>query len=247
MEQITSVNNNQIKYYNSLHQKKTRDIENLYLVEGAHLVKEAFKLNLLDTIISSSENELNKYNGIKHIYVTDAIINKLSTTQTPQNIIGVVRKEEKDFQICDKMIILDGVSDPGNVGTIIRTSLALGVKTIILSSEAVDLYNEKLLRATQGAFFQANLYQMDLVKLYELLKENNIPLIATSLKANTNINELPKLSKYALCMGNEANGISKVTEENATYSVIIPLQNNIESLNVATSHAIILYQLEGSK
>ncbi len=247
MEQITSVNNNQIKYYNSLHQKKNRDKENLYLVEGAHLVEEAFKLNLLDTVISSSEHELEKYPGVKHIYVTDMIIDKLSTTQTPQNIIGVVRKEEKDFQICDKMIVLDGVSDPGNVGTIIRTSLALGVKTIILSSEAIDLYNEKLIRATQGAFFQANLYQMDLGELYRLLKENNIPLIATSLKANTNINELPKLSKYALCMGNEANGISNITAANATYSVIIPLQNNIESLNVATSHAIILYQLEGSK
>lgn len=247
MEQITSVNNNQIKYYNSLHQKKNRDTENLYLVEGAHLVEEAFKLGLLDTVISSDIEVFNDYKDIKHIYVTDAIINKLSTTATPQKLIGVVRKNQSAFQLNDKMIILDGVSDPGNVGTIIRTSLALGVDTIILSSEAIDLYNEKLIRATQGAFYQAHLYQMDLSKLYSLLKEKGIPLIATSLKANTNINELPKLSKYALCMGNEANGISKVTEANATYSVIIPLQNNIESLNVATSHAIILYKLEGSK
>ena len=244
MEQITSVNNQQIKYYNSLHQKKYREAENKYLIEGAHLVKEAYQVGVLDTVITSNFEQINKYPGIKYIYVTETIIAKLSTTKTPQDVIGVAKIMNQPFQIANKMIILDGVADPGNVGTIIRTSLALGVDTIILSDEAIDLYNEKLLRATQGAFFKAHLYQMELHKLYSLLKKEQIPVIATSLEAKTKLNELPHLDKYALCMGNEARGISEVTRMNADYSVIIPLQNNIESLNVATSHAIILYQLE---
>ena len=245
MEQITSVNNQTIKYYYSLHQKKMREAEGKYLLEGAHLVEEASKTEVLEVVITSNAALLNKYPGVKYIYVNDAIIAKLSTTKTPQDIIGVARIKKEPLQMKDKLVILDGVSDPGNVGTIIRTSLALGVDTIILSDEAIDLYNEKLIRATQGAFFQAQLYQIKLEELFKTLKEQAIPIIATSLEAKTTLNELPKLDKYALCMGSEARGISKITKDMADLSIIIPLKNQIESLNVATSHAIILYALEG--
>lgn len=241
MEKITSINNQLIKDIYQLKQKKYRNLTKQFMVEGLHLVEEAYKNKVLKIVLSNDELLLNKFNNVKTVLVNNQIIEKLSNTTTPQNVLGVVDIIENKFELVDKYLILDGVNDPGNLGTIIRTSLALGVNHLILSNNTVDIYNDKVIRATQGAIFKANIYYTDLEDIYIKLKQNNIKIITTSLEANKTLNDLEKMDKFAIVVGNEANGISNVSKEYADELIIIPMKNNIESLNVGIASGIILY------
>ncbi len=243
MEKITSVNNQLIKDLFSLQQKKARLAQNKFLIEGLHLVEEAYKTNNLEIVLSTDETLLSNFKNTKNILVNDLIINKLSTTKNPQNIIGVSPIKENKYTEADQYVVLDGINDPGNLGTIIRTSLALGVNNLILSNNTVDVYNEKVVRATQGAIFKANIYYTDLKEIYTKLKQENIKIITTSLNAKKTLNEIEKIEKFALVVGNEANGISEVSIKNQDETIIIPIKNDIESLNVAVATSIVLYTL----
>ena len=241
MEKITSISNQLIKDIYQLKQKKYRNLTKQFMVEGLHLVEEAYKNKVLKIVLSNDELLLNKFNNVKTVLVNNQIIEKLSNTTTPQNVLGVVDIIENKFELVDKYLILDGVNDPGNLGTIIRTSLALGVNHLILSNNTVDIYNDKVIRATQGAIFKANIYYTDLEDIYKKLKQNNIKIITTSLEANKTLNDLEKMDKFAIVVGNEANGISNVSKKYADELIIIPMKNNIESLNVGIASGIILY------
>ena len=201
------------------------------------------KNKTLKIVLSTDQNLLNLFSDVKKILVNTQIIEKLSTTTTPQNIIGVSSMKENIFVKSDKYVVLDGVKDPGNLGTIIRTSLALGINNIILSHNTVDVYNEKVVRATQGAIFKANIYYADLFEIYNIFKQEDTKIIVTSLEAKQTLNELDKPKKFAVVVGNEANGISEISKEYADELVIIPIQNEIESLNVAIATSIVLYTL----
>ena len=243
MDIISSLSNQLIKDINLLKQKKRRTERKEFIIEGKHLVEEAYKHNLLKTVLSTDKELLNQFNNVKTILVTEQIIEKLSTTQTPQNIIGVSQMKDARFELTDKYVVLDGVNDPGNLGTIIRTSLALGIHNIILSNNTVDVYNEKVVRATQGAIFQANLVYTNLEDIYMTFKKENIKVIVTSLEAKQTLKDLSKPEKFAVVVGNEANGISEISKQYADELVIIPIKNNIESLNVAIATSIVLYTL----
>lgn len=241
MEKITSISNQLIKDIYQLKQKKYRNQTRQFMIEGLHLVEEAYKNKILKIVLSNDELLLNKFTDVRTILVNNQIIEKLSNTTTPQNVLGVVDIIENKFELVDKYLILDGVNDPGNLGTIIRTSLALGVNHLILSNNTVDIYNDKVIRATQGAIFKANIFYTDLEDIYIKLKQNNIKIITTSLEANKTLNDLERIDKFAIVVGNEANGISNVSKEYADELIIIPMKNNIESLNVGIASGIILY------
>ena len=241
MEKITSISNQLIKDIYQLKQKKYRNQTRQFMIEGLHLVEEAYKNKVLKIVLSNDELLLNKFTDVRTILVNNQIIEKLSNTTTPQNVLGVVDIIENKFELVDKYLILDGVNDPGNLGTIIRTSLALGVNHLILSNNTVDIYNDKVIRATQGAIFKANIFYTDLEDIYKKLKQNNIKIITTSLEANKTLNDLERIDKFAIVVGNEANGISNVSKEYADELIIIPMKNNIESLNVGIASGIILY------
>ena len=241
MEKITSISNPLIKDIYQLKQKKYRNQTRQFMIEGLHLVEEAYKNKVLKIVLSNDELLLNKFTDVRTILVNNQIIEKLSNTTTPQNVLGVVDIIENKFELVDKYLILDGVNDPGNLGTIIRTSLALGVNHLILSNNTVDIYNDKVIRATQGAIFKANIFYTDLEDIYIKLKQNNIKIITTSLEANKTLNDLERIDKFAIVVGNEANGISNVSKEYADELIIIPMKNNIESLNVGIASGIILY------
>ena len=136
MEKITSISNQLIKDIYQLKQKKYRNLTKQFMVEGLHLVEEAYKNKVLKIVLSNDELLLNKFNNVKTVLVNNQIIEKLSNTTTPQNVLGVVDIIENKFELVDKYLILDGVNDPGNLGTIIRTSLALGVNHLILSNNS---------------------------------------------------------------------------------------------------------------
>ena len=240
MKYITSVNNSYIKELSLLKNKKSRQERNRYIVEGYHLVEEAYKAGSLIQILTTNENISM---DIDTILVTDAIIAKLSSTIEPQGIVGIVEMKEAKWCLHDKYLILDDISDPGNLGTIIRSSAALGIDAIIVSLDTVDIYNDKVLRATQGAIYKIPIYRRNLKEAILELKKNNISILTTSLKNSVDLTTINKPQKFAVVLGNEARGVKEEYVDLADQVIRIDMKNDVESLNVAMASGIITYYL----
>lgn len=248
---ITSTSNETIKYFISLNDKKTRMNAKRFIVEGYHLVNEASKTNLLEAIISTDEKELKKINNVKRYLVNDAIINKIATTKNPQNILGIVKMLDHNITNLlpiikgnkTKLIMLDDVNDPGNLGTIIRTAAGLGYDGIIMSPNTVDLYNEKVIRSTQGVMFKIPIIKANLQEIIKLLKKEKVFCIGTALTNAKDVKHITKKDKFAICLGNEAKGISKEVLDNMDENVKIAMKNDVESLNVSVAAGIIMYEM----
>ena len=248
---ITSTSNETIKYFISLNDKKTRMNAKRFIVEGYHLVNEASKTNLLEAIISTDEKELKKINNVKRYLVNDAIINKIATTKNPQNILGIVKMLDHNItnlvpiikENKTKLIMLDDVNDPGNLGTIIRTAAGLGYDGIIMSPNTVDLYNEKVIRSTQGVMFKIPIIKANLQEVIKLLKKEKVFCIGTALTNAKDVKHITKKDKFAICLGNEAKGISKEVSDNMDENVRIAMNNDVESLNVSIAAGIIMYEM----
>lgn len=248
---ITSTSNETIKYFISLNDKKTRMNAKRFIVEGYHLVDEASKTNLLEAIISTDEKELKKINNVKRYLVNDAIINKIATTKNPQNILGIVKMLDHNItnlvpiikENKTKLIMLDDVNDPGNLGTIIRTAAGLGYDGIIMSPNTVDLYNEKVIRSTQGVMFKIPIIKANLQEVIKLLKKEKVFCIGTAFTNAKDVKHITKKDKFAICLGNEAKGISKEVLDNMDENVKIAMNNDVESLNVSIAAGIIMYEM----
>lgn len=242
---ITSLTNNHIKELAQLSNSKVRNERQKVLVEGLHLVREAKDLNILEEVLICDENDY--IEGITNYLVTSDIIKKLSTTTTPQNILGVARIEKKDINFGDTILILDGVSDPGNFGTIIRTAKAFNVSSIVVSNGSIDIYNEKVIRATQGAIFKIPIVKMDIKDAINLFKEKNYLVLSTTLDEAIDIEDIKKINKYVLIVGNEANGISSDAYNLSDERIKIQMPGDMESLNVAVACGISLYTLNNKR
>lgn len=251
MRIIKSLQNEQIKEFARLKEKKYRDETGLFLVEGEHLVRMAIEAGCLTTLLVAEE-ELENYLDIieeeKTIIVTESIINKLSFTKTPQNIMGIAKQNTYDKKDCSRVLVLDTLQDPGNVGTLIRSALAFNYDKIYVSESTVDVYNEKVIRASQGAIFKINVVKKELNDIYRLLKKNEFDIIVTSLTNNSvYLEELEKKDKFAIVLGNEGNGVSEVSLKNASTVVKIKMSDKIDSLNVAVAGSIVMYNLTEGK
>lgn len=241
MKEITSVNNPLIKELALLKNKKERINQQRFIVEGYHLVEEAYKNNCLKQIFTISE-EIN-YSNIEIVKTTEAVIKKLSSTIEPQGIVGIVEMPKFEKKNYSKYLVLDDVADPGNLGTIIRSSLALGIEALIVSKDTVDEYNDKVLRSTQGAIFKLPIFREDLKEAINKLKEQKIPVLVTSLKDAEDVKDLNRMDKFALVLGNEARGVKEELVNLADKVIKITMHNNVESLNVAMSAGMIAYYL----
>lgn len=251
MRIIKSLQNEQIKSFARLKEKKYRDETGLFLVEGEHLVRMALEANCLTTLLVAEE-ELENYLDIideeTTIIVTESIINKLSFTKTPQNIMGIAKQNTFDKKDCNRVLVLDTLQDPGNVGTLIRSALAFNYDKIYVSESTVDVYNEKVIRASQGAIFKINVVKKELNDIYRLLKKNEFDIIVTSLTNNSiYLEELEKKERFAIVLGNEGNGVSEVSLKNASRVVKIRMSDKIDSLNVAVAGSIVMYNLTEGK
>lgn len=247
MKEIQSLQNNIIKETLKLKEKKMRNIANKFIVEGYHLVNEAYHHGLLRAIFSTKIEDLNIYN-VKDCYlVNDAIIKKLSSTINPQGIIGVVQKpsySEIDLTKDSlKLVLLDDINDPGNLGSIVRTSAALGYDGIYMSNETVDIFNEKALRATQGAIFKIPCFYLDLKEIVLKLKQNKIVCLGTTLDSSIYLDEVQEIKKYAVTFGNEARGMKEELKQLMNQNIKIKMNNEVESLNVLAASSIIMYEL----
>ena len=247
MKTITSVKNEYITKLQKLLNKKDRLKEQLFLVEGLHLVEEAQPY--LVSVLSNDEKLLKKYSCDTYL-VTDEIIKKLSTTVNPQPIIGVVKMLNHNVELLNgilkspkaRILILDNLNDPGNLGTIIRTSAGLGMDAIIMSHDTVDIYNDKVLRSTQGSIFKLPIVKTDLPTVIKLLQKNNFKCYGTSLQNAYSIGDTPKHKKYAIIVGNEANGVRENILSLMDYNIKLPMKHDVESFNVGIASAIIMYE-----
>ena len=239
MKEITSINNEYIKYLLKLKEKKHRHLENKFLIEGYHLVNEADQAKVLKEVLVV--NQTTEYEGVSIIKVTDQIIKKLSFTITPQDIIGVCEIPNNKEIIGSKILLLDNINDPGNMGTLIRSSLGFGISTIVLSDDCVDLYNEKVIRSTQGAIFKTNIIIDDLKRVIKRLKDKKINVYGTSLESSKYLQKYDVKDNYAILLGNEAQGVKKELLELTDENIKIEIDTKLESLNVAVAGAIIMY------
>ncbi len=228
---IESVNNERIKEYSKLNTKKYRDESGLFIVEGEHLVEEALKKTQAVEIFSLDD---------KHTQVSEAVMRKLSNLNTPPRILAVCKKL-KEEEIKGNILILDGIQDPGNLGTIIRSAVAFGIDTIVTSLDTVDYYNVKTLRASEGMVFNINIVEKDLNELLPELK-NTHRIYTTNVVNGTDVSKIDVNKPYAIVMGNEGNGVKREIADMCDEAIYIPMNNNCESLNVAIATSIILYE-----
>lgn len=241
MDNITSVNNNHIKELCKLKEKKYRDSTNSFLIEGEHLIYEAYKEGLLIEVLPLIGEDFSI--DTKITFITPEVMKKLSSTDTIPKVIGVSKKRKEDI-IGNKVLILEDIQDPGNLGTIIRSSLAFNVDTIVLSLRCVDLYNPKVIRATQGSLFHINIIVRDIDLFIRELKTREYKIFGTKVNGGLDIRSINLPSKYALIIGNEGQGMSKETTSLCDNLLYIKMNNEIESLNAGVAASILLYEME---
>lgn len=224
---------NEIVEYKKLMDKKYRLEKQIYIIEGKHLVEEALKANIVVTIISTEKF----FDFDETLICRENEIKKLSTTVTPQNIIGIC-KMLKPKQLGSNILFLNKINDPGNLGTLIRTAKSFGYNDIVV--EGVDLYNPKVLRASQGAFFSTNCFNIsDSASWIKERKENGYKVYGTFVNKDSKIFDKVKISeKTIIVLGSEANGIEFSVEKLVDEKIYIPIK--YESLNVAVAGGIIL-------
>ncbi|PKA99274.1 TrmH family RNA methyltransferase [Flavobacteriaceae bacterium MAR_2009_75] len=232
----------QIKLIRSLHQKKYRNENGLFFVEGKKAVQEL--LNSRFAVVKVYSTELGLLPASNEIVelITEAELKKISALNTPNKVLGIFKIpkiEQVNFD--DWIVAVDDVRDPGNLGTIIRLCDWFGIKHLICSKETVDCYNPKTLQATMGSIARVNVGYTD---LYDFLKTLEVPIYGAFMNGEVVYeNKLPKSG--VLVMGNEANGISEKIESLINQKISIPQfgMQATESLNVATATAILLNEI----
>lgn len=242
---ITSLDNKKIKKYYSLKTAKGRKEEGLFLVEGMHLCEEAYKVGALIDLLLLDGESLSFTPNFEITYVTLDILKKISSLINPTTVIGICKIPNHQEIIGNRILLLDDIQDPGNIGTIIRSSKAFDVDTIILSNNSVDIYNDKVLRSTEGMIFHMNILYDDLYNVILKLKKDNYLILGTNVKNGIDVKNV-KAPKYALIMGNEGHGVSLKLLDLTDKNLYIKMNNNCESLNVAVATSILLYELRGN-
>ncbi len=231
---ITSLTNKEIKNLFKLKIKKNRDLTNEFLVFGEHLIEEAIKTNNIVKIYTTNDT-------LSGEHISKEIMEKLKDTKTSFERVAVVRKpDSKPYS--NKILILDDIQDPLNMGSLIRTAAGFNFSTVIASNKSADFYNEKTIRATQGTLFYTNLIRGDLASIIADLKLKGYQIVVADLVGNIEINALKSFEKIALVLGNEGAGISEEIKSLSNYQVTIKT-NNIESLNVGHAGAILMYEV----
>ena len=245
MEIITSAKNQYVKLAKSLAEKKFRRETGLFFVEGKNLIKDLPKSVQIDYIFATEEreteaNELaNAHAGAKIILVTESIIGQIADTMTPYGIVAICKIPNTEFKMPNgNALLLDGVADPGNVGTIFRTAAACGFNDVYLV-DSVDVYSPKVVRATLGGLFKVNAYVIDADTAKNLIKNSNSAALDMGGK---NILKENIVQPILFIAGNEAHGVRDEFESLAKEVYSLPMQNDVESLNVAVATSVAMYK-----
>ena len=259
---ISSKDNEIIKEIRKLKEKKYR--KEKFIVEGIKMLEEAINENAsIDLIIIREGINLDlDISEFKSIVVTEKVFNTLTDVVSPQGVLAVINKKSAEntnneniksidtknmteLQIdknADYILAIDGIQDPGNLGTIIRTADSANLKQIIVSKNTVDSYSPKVIRSTMGAIYRVNIIETEnLVETLEKLKEAGFKVVTTSLDTDNSVYDI-SYDKSIVVIGNEANGVSKEVQDMSDYKVKIPMLGKTESLNASVAAGIMIYE-----
>ena len=235
IQEITSKQNAKVKYCLKLHQQSFRDEEQKFLVEGEHLLEMALQNNAVLEVYTLKKRNLPE--SVNQYLVNEDILKKIAFTMNPQGVVAVCKMPKEKEISSDKVLLLDDVSDPGNLGTIFRTALAFGYKDILLTKHCCSAYNEKAIQASQGAIFLLTLH-----KNFELskMKKNGYQIVSTEIKGSVDLDSFKPEEKHILVLGNESRGVSQELLDISDARVRIKIKE-IESLNVGVAAGIVMH------
>lgn len=252
-EKITSIHNQRVKDWKKLQTKKGRRKSNTYLLDGWHLVLEASQSHQKLLTLIGVADELDRHADIVALFddvfeVTPAIMKDIVDSETPQGIAAVVELPNSHQLPKDRLhgawLFLDRIQDPGNVGTMVRTADAAGFKGVVASDQTADFFNPKVVRSMQGSQFHLQLVSGDLKKWIADFKAAGLPVYGTELNPQAkNFRDIHPGADFALIMGNEGHGMDQSLLKETTDNLYIPMRGKAESLNVAVSAGILMFQL----
>jgi TrmH family RNA methyltransferase len=231
---VENLSKNKIKLIRSLRLKKNRESERLFVVEGEKIITELIneQPDLLE-FVCTTEKDFH----FERCYMTDDRgMKEISSLKTPGNLLAVVRFPQKNVRESNLIVALDGIQDPGNMGTIIRTADWFGISKIVCSKDTVDCYNSKVVQATMGSLFRLSVEYVD---LEEYLSDSDLPVYGALLDG-VDMYSSPMEQKGVLVIGNEGKGISDEIKTYVTHPIFIPKYGEAESLNAAMATGIIL-------
>jgi RNA methyltransferase, TrmH family len=252
MKRIESVKNAKVKEWKKLHTKKEREKTGLFIIEGEHLVEEVLKTSVdVEEIIVREGEQLPSHWDIKDysvIEVTKEVMSSLSDTERPQGFAAICQQQSHQLTLSklNKVLLLDAVQDPGNIGTMIRTADSAGFDAVVLGEGTVDCYNSKVLRSTQGSLFHIPVVKGNLNEWIENMCNENVPVYGTALEGGTSYTNVEAQKRFALLLGNEGNGVKKELLQKTTQNLYVPIYGNAESLNVSIAAGILMYHLISS-
>ncbi|MFD1706374.1 TrmH family RNA methyltransferase [Siminovitchia sediminis] len=248
MDELQSAKNQRVKEWKKLLTKKGREQSGKYIVEGIHIVEEALLADkVLEVMLQRNVHAeyMNRIHSVPVTSISPEISRAISSTETPQGIFAVCKKNSDhiDLKRHRKLLLLDGVQDPGNIGTLIRTADAAGIDAVIMGEGTGDVYNPKVIRSAQGSHFHVPVLSGHLPGWILQLKAAGIPVYGSALeKAEPYMNVGPADS-FALIVGNEGAGMDPAILKETDQNLFIPLYGKSESLNVAVAAGILLYHL----
>lgn len=245
MNKIESKDNPAIKLVRKLNEKKWRDKENSYLIEGPTMIKEALEssVELTHILIKEGRDDLLKQYP-QAIPVRSDVFKGISNTETPQDIMAIAKKISLQTRLSDgTYILLDRIQDPGNVGTIIRTADAAGLDGVISMKGTVDVFSPKVVRAASGALLRMPIVVMDDVEyLIGEVERTEKNVIACDAKGDREYTDMSTAKDAVIVVGNEGRGVDGRIIEIADETVSIPMKSDAESLNVSVAAGIIIYE-----
>lgn len=254
---IRSVNSPKVKQWAELLTKKGRDKQGKFLIEGIHLVQEALLSGArFEALIYSLERglpdeiEMGKMGNRRPVEifgVVEAVLAKITDARSPQGVCAVIEKPKIVLETLLKSdpslaVLVDGVQDPGNLGTIIRSADAVGAEAVILGQGTVDVYNPKTVRSTMGSLFHIPVVEADLPQLLRSMQSEPVQIVNTSLQAQMSCYEADFTRRTWFLVGNEADGVSAEAAQYADTHIKIPMLGKAESLNVAMASTVLLYE-----
>ena len=251
---LTSIQNPLVKQVRKLHRAKERQKQNLLLLEGTNLIEAAFQVDYkLDIVFYTDRWQANNQllcrkianKGIKLQPVSSEVLKAIATTVNPDGVVATAPRNLSKPVIAQTIlgIAIERLQDPGNLGTIIRSAVATGVDGLWLSSNSVDVYSPKVLRASVGEWFRIPMrINTDLLELISQHQQQGIQVIATASKAQKSYWEVDFTQPSLIVLGNEGAGLSEELIAKADEQVTIPLANGVESLNVAVATALLVYE-----
>lgn len=246
VKMITSVQNNQVKKWKKLHRKKYRTETGNFLIEGYHLIEEAYESDwhIEILIVREGKEAPDWMNKDRILYVTDRVFKEITQTEAPQGIAALVKMKTIEPKEQGEVLLIDAVQDPGNLGTIIRTADAAGFSQVILGRCTVDVYNDKVIRATQGSIFHIPIIEANLLEVIPTLQSANYTVLASALEGSIAYDTVDKIDNIALVMGNEGAGIAREILDIVDVRIKIPIYGKVESLNVSIAAGILMYALK---